>query len=300
MSDKALLDAIDGQEWLDPVADTVKNAVTAAYQAGGAAGQGIKNALHGTWLGHPLHPVMTDVPIGAWTVALVLDIMDASCDSSRENEKLARGAKIAVGVGLAGAAGAAITGLTDWSDTDGRPRRIGLLHGLLNVTATVLYTASLLKRGRRSGTAARALAYTGFALVCASAWLGGDLVYGERIGVNHAADGEPPADFVPVLAESDLPEGRLRRAVVNGLRVLLVRRSGKIYAMAETCSHLGGPLSEGKIDGDCVRCPWHGSCFKLEDGSVVDGPATHPQLVFETRVRNGQIEMRALAADERR
>ncbi len=289
MAENPIIQAIDGQQWLDPAADAVQSGVSGAFQSAGTAGQAIKNALHGTWLGHPLHPVMTDIPLGAWTAALVLDVMDGACNSAA----LARGAKVCVAVGLAGAGGSAITGLTDWSDTDGRPRKVGLLHGLLNTAATVLYTASLLKRGGRSRGAARAFAYAGFAVVCASAWLGGELVYGEQIGVNHAIGPEPPPDFVPVLPESDLAEGKLHGARVNGLEVVLARKNGKVYAMAATCSHLGGPLNEGTLEDDCIRCPWHGSFFRLEDGSVVDGPATHPQPSYETRARNGQIEIRA-------
>lgn len=289
MAENPIVQAIDRQQWLDPAADTIQSAVAGTFQSAGTAGQKIKDALNGTWLGHPLHPVMTDIPIGAWTVALVLDAMDTSCRSAA----LARGAKISVAVGLAGAAGSAITGLADWSDIDGRPRKVGLLHGLLNVTATVLYTTSLLKRGGRSRGAARAFAYAGFAVVCASAWLGGTLVYDELIGVNHASGPEPPKDFVPVLPDNELAEGRLHGARVNGLEVVLARKNGNVFAMAATCSHLGGPLAEGTLEQDCIRCPWHGSCFRLEDGSVATGPATHPQPSYETRVSNGQIEIRA-------
>ncbi len=102
-----------------------------------------------------------------------------------------------------------------------------------------------------------------------------------------------PASFVPVLAEIELPEGQMKKVEVKGVPVLLVRRGGEINALAETCSHLGGPLSEGKLDGDIVQCPWHGSRFSVKDGSVVDGPATFSQPCLETRVSNGQIEMRA-------
>lgn len=289
MAPKTGLELIARQEWLAPVEDTLGKAVSGAYRSAGAAGQKIKNALHGTWLGHPLHPVLTDIPIGAWTVALVLDAMDAA----HPNRAVAKGAEVAVCVGLTGAAGAAITGLTDWSDTDGRARRVGVVHGLLNVTATLLYTTSYLKRRGRSRGAARGFAFAGFAVACASAWLGGDLVYGEQIGVNHALPADAPPDFTPVLPETELQEQQMRRVEVNGVRVLLVRKDGRIHAMAETCSHLGGPLAEGKFDGECVQCPWHGSRFAIEDGSVVDGPATHPQPRYETRVVNGQIEIRA-------
>jgi nitrite reductase/ring-hydroxylating ferredoxin subunit len=125
-----------------------------------------------------------------------------------------------------------------------------------------------------------------------SAYLGGHLVYKKKIGVDHTADYSPPDDFVPVLAEAELPENQLRRVNANSMPVLLVRRGGRIYAIAETCSHLGGPLSEGQLEDTSVRCPWHGSCFSLEDGRVLEGPSVHAQPVLEVRLRDGQIEVR--------
>lgn len=288
MAENASLELIDRQEWLDPVADELKKSVRAAFGAAGESGRKVKNALHGTWLGHPLHPVLTDVPLGAWTTALALDIMEA-----RGARKFAPGADGAVAVGLAGAVGAAVSGLTDWNDIDGKPRRYGLVHGLLNVTGTLLYATSLLLRRRNSRNAGRCFAFAGFGVAMAAAYLGGNLVYGDQIGVNHAAGPEPSHDFVPVLPDAELRENELRRVETNGMRVLLARHQGVICALAETCSHLGGPLAEGQLEGDSVRCPWHGSRFALEDGSVLDGPATHPQPCFETRIRNGQIEIRS-------
>jgi nitrite reductase/ring-hydroxylating ferredoxin subunit len=192
-----------------------------------------------------------------------------------------------------GAAGAAVTGITDWSETDGRARRIGLSHGLLNLTGVMLFATSLALRRSGMKTAGRAVSLLGYAVAAGAAYLGGSLVYSEQIGVDHTKGAESPRDFVPILAEWELADNQPRRVEANGYRVLLVRHAGEIRAIAETCSHLGGPLAEGTLEGDTVRCPWHGSCFSLEDGSVIDGPATHPQPRFETRVRNGQIEVRA-------
>jgi nitrite reductase/ring-hydroxylating ferredoxin subunit len=127
-----------------------------------------------------------------------------------------------------------------------------------------------------------------------AAYLGGHLVYKKKLGVDHTADYSPPQDFVAVMAEADLPDNQLRRVDANGMPVLLVRRAQRIYAIAETCSHLGGPLSEGKLEDTSVRCPWHGSCFSLEDGRVLEGPSVHAQPVLEVRVRDGQIEVRGL------
>ncbi len=288
MASETIVDAVEQQQWLEPVEAGLQKAVATAYEATGPAGRVVKNFLHGTWLGHPLHPVLTDVPIGAWSAALVLDAMEAG-----GNRRCGRAADTVLSIGLAGAVGAALAGLTDWQATDGSARRVGVTHGLLNLTSATLYTASLVARKQRHRGAGRWLAAVGFAVSAAAAWLGGNLVYGKQIGVNHTA-GEPlPHDWTPAVAESDLREGKPRRAEVNGVKLLMLRRAGQIYCIAEVCSHLVGPLADGEIHEDTVTCPWHASCFSLRDGSVIDGPATHPQPCFEARVRNGQIEVRA-------
>jgi len=289
MAPESMLDLISRQDWLQKTSDVLQPAVKNAFKAGGPSGQRIKDALHGKWLGHPLHPVITDIPIGAWTTALVFDVIDTI--SGREDYSSA--ADAAITVGLAGAVGSAVSGITDWSETDGRARKIGVAHGLLNLSATLLYATSLVMRRNGKPRGRLGLAMLGFATSCAAAYLGGHLVYGEQIGVDHAAAQAPPHEFVPVLAEAELPENELRRVEAKGVPVLLVRRNGTIYALAETCSHMGGPLSEGELEGDSVRCPWHGSRFSLEDGRVLDSPATLPQPCFDTRVNNGQIEVRA-------
>jgi nitrite reductase/ring-hydroxylating ferredoxin subunit len=96
-----------------------------------------------------------------------------------------------------------------------------------------------------------------------------------------------------VLPENELTENTMRCVKAGEIQVLLVRRNNEIFAIAHTCSHLGGPLSEGDLlDNNSVRCPWHGSVFSLKDGSVLEGPATEPQPKFEVRINNGQIEVR--------
>lgn len=288
MDSEKILDAIDQQKWVEPVAVGLGKAVTGTYKAGGAPGQKIKNFLHGTWLGHSLHPVLTDVPVGAWTAACVLDVLEAATG----RQEFGPGADAAVGIGLVGAVGSAVTGLTDWSDTDGRARKVGVVHGLLNITATILYIISWVMRRRGERGTGRNLAWLGYALSSSAAYLGGSLVYTEKIGVDHAPREAMPTDFTPVLPEADLPENKLVRAEAHGVKILLVRRGEQIHALSETCSHLGGPLAEGTLEGDSVICPWHGSRFALTDGSVLDGPATHPQPCLEARTRDGQIEVR--------
>ena len=283
------VEVIRKQNWLEPVAEWLQPSVAAALGRGGAIGPNVANFLHGKWLGHPFHVVLTDVPIGSWTAAAVLDALEEKTGS----RAIGRGADIAIKVGLAGAAAAAITGLADWSKIGGgQARRVGLVHALLNVTATGCYITSLCFRGNRLRRAGRQMAWLGFLVSNVSAYLGGHLVYSEQIGVDHTSSLSPPEEFVPVLTEGELGENQLRRVDAGGMPVLLVRRSQRIYAIAETCSHLGGPLSEGRLEDFSVRCPWHGSCFSLEDGRVLEGPAVHAQPVLEVRIRDGQIEVR--------
>jgi len=283
------VDVIRKQDWLEPIADRLQPTIAEALGAEGSIGPKVADILHGTWLGHPLHVVLTDVPLGSWTAAAVLDMLEEMTGST----VIGRGADAAITVGLVGAAGAAITGLADWSKIGGgQPRRIGLVHGLLNATATACYVTSLCLRQIYSRRAGRRFALLGLAVSSLAAYLGGHLVFKEKLGVDHTADYSPPEDFVPVLAEAELRENELRRVQANGMPVLLVRRGQRIYAIAETCAHLGGPLSEGKLEDATVRCPWHGSRFSLEDGRVLEGPSVHAQPVLDVRVRDGQIEVR--------
>lgn len=289
MATELPLDVINRQEWLQPVSDALQKAVHSVYDSAGDAGRNVKNALHGVWLGHPLHAVVTDLPVGAWTTALVCDAMEEITGS----QEFGRGADLAIGVGLAGAVIAAASGLTDWAETDGRARKIGVTHGLLNIAAAGLYTASMVSRSKGDRAAGRGLSLLGYAIAFGSAWLGGSLVYSEQVGVNHAAGGAAlPDRWTPVMAERDLNEGEVKRADANGYPVLLLKRDGKLIAMGERCSHAGGPLSQGKVDADTVTCPWHGSRFDLNSGRVLDGPATHPVPCFEARIVEGQIEVR--------
>ena len=274
------------QEWMKPAEESLQNLIHKAFQVKG--GRQMKNFLHGTWIGHPLHVILTDIPIGVWTATIAFDALDAM--GGRRKYKVA--ADAALGLGLIGAVGAAATGLTDWQDIDPPARRIGLVHGLLNVASVVLFGSSLVARRNGNRTAGRSLAALGYAVSVAAARLGGNLVYGQKVGVDHSASENLPEEFASVMAESSLEEGKPARAEHNGAPILLVRRGAKIFALAETCSHLGGPLSEGTLNGDVIQCPWHGSRFSIRDGHVVDGPAVHPQPCLEVRVRGGQVEVR--------
>src|SRR5213080_38556 len=257
MASEALIKTIEQQETLDRLSEQIQPLIRDSFNSVGPAGQAVKNFLHGTWLGHPLHPVLTDVPIGAWTTALVFDTLDAGSRGWPWQASARRRADDAILVGVVGAVGAALAGITDWQHTDGKARRTGFAHAALNTLALGLYTGSLVMRRRGARGAGRSLAGVGFGVMLASAYLGGRLVYRERIGVDHAQR-EEPEGFARALREAELREGQPARAEVNGLRVVLVKRSGRVYAIGELCSHLGGPLAEGQVQDESIVCPWHG------------------------------------------
>jgi nitrite reductase/ring-hydroxylating ferredoxin subunit/uncharacterized membrane protein len=284
MDTNTFLQAIDNPA-VDRVAEPLSKAVRGAYEAAGPGGQRAKNALHGVWLGHPLHPVFTDLPLGAWTTALALDA------AAQRDTGMRRAATFAMGVGLAGAVGAAVTGLTDWSETDGRSRRAGLIHGLLNITATTLFATAFALRQRGSHDGGRTCAWTGYTIALGAAYLGGDLVYRQRIGVTHA-DASLPEEFTTVFESAALPENAMVRARAADADVLLVRQHGRLCALVHACSHLGGPLSEGTLKDGSVVCPWHGSEFALDDGRVLNGPSTHNQPCLVVRERDGHVQVK--------
>src|SRR5688572_15584707 len=239
MDNNTLMQAVDNPA-IDRVAEPLRKAVRGAYEAAGPVGQQAKNVLHGVWLGHPLHPVFTDVPLGAWTTALALDA------AAQSDPGMRRAATFAIGVGLAGAAGAAVTGLTDWSETDGQSRRAGLIHGLLNITATTLFATAFALRRKDSHDGGRTAAWMGYTIALGAAYLGGDLVYRQRICVTHA-DSSLPKEFTAVIDSAALAENTMVRARAGDTDVLLVRQHGRVCALVHACAHLGGPLSEGTL-----------------------------------------------------
>ena len=257
------------------------------YGGGSPGAQELRNFLNGTWLGEPLHVVLKDVPIGTWTIAMIFDALDLI-----GRHEFALAADASIGIGLVAALGAAATGVTDWSDVDPPARHIGLIHGLLNLSATALFTTSLVLRKKEQRAAGRISAALAYGVMAYASHLGGKMVYEHRVGVDRTDGQEFPEKFVAVLPESELKNNKPTRATHNGVPILLVRRGERLFAMAETCSHFSGPLSEGKLHDDSIECPYHASRFALEDGRVLDGPAVHPQPCLEVRTRDGQIEVR--------
>jgi nitrite reductase/ring-hydroxylating ferredoxin subunit/uncharacterized membrane protein len=287
MANSNALSVLTDQPALDAIAEPLSQAVLDAYAAAGDTGRQLKNAAHGVWLGHPLHPVLTDLPLGAWTTALVLDAAAAA----GHDRGMARAANVAVAVGLVGALGAAVTGLTDWSETSGQTRRTGLVHGLMNLTATGLFAASYVLRKNRSRRAAgRNCSTIGYIVAVGAAYLGGNLVYDRRVGVTHA-DVDLPEAFTPAAPSAAVADGAMIRAHAGDADVLLARR-GRVCALVHSCTHMGGPLSEGTLKEHSVVCPWHGSEFALADGTVLNGPATQNQPCLAVREANGMIEVK--------
>ncbi|HEU5243368.1 MAG TPA: Rieske (2Fe-2S) protein [Gaiellaceae bacterium] len=265
----------DFAEPLDDVAEPVQQAVKAVPKP-------VRDILDGVWFGNPLHPALTDVPLGAWTAAFALDLVGSEAADG------------ALTVGILGAVPAALTGLNDWSHLKGDARRIGTVHALVNTAGLTLNVLSLAARRGGMRNVGRLLSMAAYGGALFSAHLGGHLSFGLGVRVNRTAFESPRERFAPVCEESALNGGKLVGVELEGESVLVSRseETGEVCAIAATCSHLGGPLDEGKRDGDTVTCPWHGSQFDLCSGEVRGGPAVYPQPRYEARVRTGKVEVR--------
>jgi nitrite reductase/ring-hydroxylating ferredoxin subunit/uncharacterized membrane protein len=266
----------------------------ALYSGGSPTAQKVRNFLNGTWIGEPLHVILTDIPIGAWTVGLVFDGLDLIA----ERREFAVAADASLAFGLAGAAAAAVAGIVDWSDVDPPPRRVGLIHGTLNLTSAALFATSLILRKKKSRKQGRLLSALGYGVMTLAAHLGGKMVYEYRVGVDRTSGQVFPEEFAAVMPETGLEESKPTRAEYHGTPIVLVRKGERIFALAETCSHFGGPLSQGKLIGNSIVCPYHGSRFALNDGRVINGPAVHPQPCLEARIQNGNVEVRRSGCEE--
>lgn len=241
----------------------------------------LKDALSGTPAGHPLHPALVAVPIGAFTSVAVLDAAGTHPAASRH----------LLGFGILSVVPTAAAGLSDWGDTTGAERRVGLVHALGNVAATALMAASWWRRGR--GHDGRVLSTAGLGLVAFSGWLGGHLSYALGVGVDVTAFEDEITDWADAMADADLAADAPVLARVQGNDVLLVRQNGQVHAIADRCTHRGAPLHEGELVDGCVQCPWHGSRFLLNDGSIARGPASRPQPAYVARVVDGRVQVRS-------
>ena len=242
----------------------------------------LKDLLSGTWLGHPVHPVVVGLPIGAWVGASLLDATGHA----------APGARRLVGFGVLTAAPSAWCGLADWSDTTGSEQRIGAVHAACNTAALALYGLSWMAR-RRPGRRGPVLSLAGAVALTAGGYLGGHLSYAMGVGVDTNAFHTGPADWTAIdLDNDDIAEGEMKVAVAHATSLVVAREGGRIRALGNRCSHRGAPLADGTVKGGCVVCPWHESAFDLRTGEVVRGPATQPQPAYEIKADRGPIELR--------
>jgi nitrite reductase/ring-hydroxylating ferredoxin subunit/uncharacterized membrane protein len=271
---------------LDRIATTIENlsaldpAAAAVQKVSGALPPGrLKDLLSGTDLGHPVHPLLVTLPIGAFGSAVALDLT---------GDRVA--ARRLIGLGLLATLPAAATGASDWSDTTGAERRVGLVHVALNTVAAGAFATSWLLR--RSPGRGKTSALLGLGALGASGWLGGHLSYAMGVGVDTTAFSRPPGDWTDTCAETDLADGGPHAFTAAGVPVLLIRRPDGIQAILNRCTHRGAPLDEGPVVDGCIECPWHGSRFRLADGMVQRGPASRPQPVLQTRVEGGRVQVR--------
>lgn len=276
----------DQNELLDLWSDRLQGFLQVTVEQGGPAARRAKNWLNGVWLGHPLHPALTDLALGAWLTGSALDIVGAR-----------RTADAAITLGVLSAVPTALSGAADWADTSGEPRRTGLVHALLNSAGLACMIGSLFARRAEQRGVGVCLSMIGLGFASLAAYLGGHLVYAMGTNVSREAFEPPLEDFKVVANAAALEAGKLvgAEAEVDGTRVPLVlyKKGRSVMALSGTCTHAGGPLADGKlVDGDCVECPWHGSQFSLVDGSVCQGPATVAAHVFETRINQGNVEVR--------
>ena len=281
---------VRSQAWLDPVADVVQKAVGGFYEVLGSPGRAIKNVMYGTkLLGHPLHPALTDLPVGAWTVGVLADWLFIATGRVPP-----AAGDFALAAGLAGALLAAMTGYTDFHETEGHERRTAVVHGLTMTGVVVIDLISLSLRLSSTGLrpAAVVLSTLAWLIVLFGAYVGGHLTFGIGTAVNHNAFYDGPMEFVKVGTRDDFPEGEMRRVEAGGLPVVILRNKGLLHAMGAVCSHAGGPLHEGKVAEEVVTCPWHASRFRFEDGKVVGGPATFDQPLLVARERGGVVEVK--------
>jgi nitrite reductase/ring-hydroxylating ferredoxin subunit/uncharacterized membrane protein len=257
----------------------------------------LRDALHGVWLGHPLHPMLAQLPVGAWTSAALVDVVALALPAGEGREGADRAARALLGIGLAAAPVTAAAGVTDWSKLLPEQQRVGLVHASANTLALTLLTASFVRR-RPGGSGGRLLGLLGVTAAAAGAGIGGHLSYRWAAGANHAQDVPhvSPSDWTDVGALEEFEQRTPVLRHVGDTPVVVVRRGSTLTVLADHCSHLSGPLHEGRLaeDGgeDCIVCPWHGSSFALDDGSVRHGPATAPQPGFDVQVRDGVVRAR--------
>lgn len=276
---EGLVERVEDAGSLDGVARVLAGLASPLFPAGK-----VKDVASGTPVGHPVHPVLVTIPMGSWFAAGVLDVVGGASSHVA--------ARRLVGFGLLAAAPAGFTGVSDWLETDGAERRVGLVHAALNYTAIGLYATSWLQRRRGRHLRGKLTSALGAAVLGAAGWFGGHLVYAMGVGVDTTVFLQFPTDWADVCAAQDVIEGQAISVMLDGVAIVLTRIGGQPVAMADRCTHRGGPLHEGAVDNGCISCPWHGSRFNLQNGVVDRGPATRPQPILEVRVTEGRVQVR--------
>ncbi|MGH2462490.1 MAG: Rieske 2Fe-2S domain-containing protein [Candidatus Limnocylindria bacterium] len=260
------------------------------YRVLGRPGKWLQDFVNGSWLGHAVHPVLTDVVIGGATLIVVFDLAALILGT----DELDTASLVAVGVTALVALATVWTGLTDFKDTaTGNERNVAILHGLINIVATVAYIASFFLRLGESDDLGRWFSLAGALILTVGGYIGGHLVfkYGYMVNRNAFASGQRAKEFTPIIAAADVPESTPTKVMLGATALVVVRKGDLVYALKATCSHAGGPLDKGTLEGDTIICPWHGSAFRLRDGAVRHGPATTKQVAYRARVENGQVEV---------
>jgi nitrite reductase/ring-hydroxylating ferredoxin subunit/uncharacterized membrane protein len=266
---------------------TVSNAF---YKALGSPGKLLQDFLNGSWLGHSLHPVLTDVVVGGATMVVFLDILRIffGVDGLEDATSWTLGLTVVAGVGTI------VTGLTDFKDTAvGNERNVAGMHGVINIIAVVIFFVSLLQRLGGGHDAAFWAALLAYLVISVGAYIGGHVVfkYGYMVNRNAFTRGKRATEFTPIMAATELPDATPTKTALGPTTLVVVRRGDLVYALRETCSHAGGPLAQGELRGDTIVCPWHASAFRLSDGAVRHGPASTRQVAYRARINAGQIEV---------
>ncbi len=259
------------------------------YGALGRPGKLLQDFLNGSWLGHPLHAVLVDVVVGGFTMLIVLDLLGLVLHTDVEPA-----GAIILGLSTLAGVSAVISGLTDYQDTaTGDERNVAVLHGTINVVAVLIYLAALIMRIGGSLDGSRFVAILGYLVISVGAYVGGHVVfkYGYMVNHNAFAKGKRAKEFTAILPADELADGKPTKAMLGATALMLVRRGDVVHALKETCSHAGGPLSEGELRGKAIVCPWHASHFRLSDGHVLHGPAGTRQVRYEARINAGQVEV---------
>jgi len=288
-----VVSAIGRQEWLDRPSYRLEHLLSFAYNGLGSARNTVTNALHGVWLGHPVHPPLASLTSGALGTTVALDALSLlPGQPATEVRDTARFASRALGLGILASVGSAVTGVTDWQHTHEEDRRVGLVHGLVNLAATALYAQSWWDRRRGRHRRGIALTALGYGITVAGSYLGGALVFESGIGIDQSGERLRTTEWTPVLPASSL-NGKPVRVEVDGVGLVVCQTEpGEVSAFGEFCPHLAAPMADGWVDRGRLVCPWHGSWFAAESGEVLRGPAVAPLPCYEARLTNGMVEVR--------